>query len=331
MLFSASAQQGYVPTAGNLKNRHWFEHAGMGLFIHFGIYSGLDDPDEAWAMRHYTLPAYEAVADNFNPKNFDAKKWVTQAKALGFKFITLTTKHHDGFCLFDSKFTDWTVMHFGKFRKDIVKAVADECHKQGMKLFLYYSLLDWHQPDFVFHKEDGGVYQYQASNKNRDEQKYIQFMENQLTELLTNYGKIDGIWFDGYWSKNIDRWPFDNLYGLIHRLQPACLIGNNHDMFYISGEDYAIYALYDPFPKANYDKDAALKQIPLEAMDMSSDKWGYYSKQVYKTVNTLLDNIRKVADHKAVFLLNTGPLPDGRMDPHFIDTMRCVRDRLISR
>jgi alpha-L-fucosidase len=205
---------------------------------------------------------------------------------------------------------------------------VDECHRQGIKIFLYYSLLDWHHPDFVFHKDDGGVYHHQIPHPRRDEQKYIQYMENQLTELLTNYGRIDGIWFDGYWSKNTSRWPFEKIYGLIHKLQPACMIGNNHDMFYIPGEDYAVYALYDPFPQADYDKDPRLKDIPLEAMDKSSDKWGYYSKQVYKPVDTLINNIKKVAVRHATFLLNTGPLPDGTLDPHFTDIMGAVHDRM---
>lgn len=322
------AQQGYVPSAANLQNRQWFEHAGMGLFIHFGVYSGLDDPDEAWAMRKYTIPQYEKIADDFNPKYFDAKKWVSTAKKLGFKFITITAKHHDGFCLFDSKYTDWTIMHHGKYRHDIIKAIADECHKQGIKLWLYYSLLDWHHPDFVFHKEDGGVYHHQAPNPNRDEQKYIQYMKNQLTELLTNYGNIAGIWFDGYWSKNINRWPFGSIYGLIHKIQPACMIINNHDMFNIPGEDAAVYALYDPFPEADYQKNIKSIGLPLEAMDMSSDKWGYYSKEVYKPVDTLIHNIKKVESRHATFLLNTGPLPNGEMDSHFIDSMKIVNKRL---
>lgn len=317
----------YSPTKGNIENRQWFEQAKLGLFIHFGIYTQLDDPDEAWAMRKYTISQYTKFADSFNPKDFNAKKWVAQAKALGFTFITITAKHHDGFCLFDSKYTHWTIMHHGYYRHDLIKDIVHECHQQGMHIFLYYSLLDWHHPDFVFHKEDGGIYKYQTSNPHPDEQKYIQYMENQLTELLTHYGKIDGIWFDGYWSKNTDRWPFDKIYGLIHHLQPACMIGNNHDMFYIPGEDYAIYALYDPFPQAGYDKDTRLQEIPLEAMDMSSDKWGYYSKQVYKSAQQIIHNQARVTARKATFLLNTGPLPDGQMDPRFIDTMKVVQQK----
>ena len=325
--FSSFAQSAYVPSKSNMENRKWFENSGLGLFIHFGVYTQLDDPDEAWAMRKYTIPQYEKFADQFDSDQFDAKKLVSTAKRLGFKYITICTKHHDGFCLFDSKYTDWTIMHHGKYRHDIIKDVAYECHKQGIKLWLYYSLLDWHHPDFVFHKEDGGVYAHQLPNPNRDEQKYIRYMKNQLTELLTNYGSIAGIWFDGYWSKNTGRWPFGEIYGLIHKVQPACMIINNHDMFYIPGEDAAVYALYDPFPQHDYNSDPVLKELPLQAMDKSSDKWGYYSKQKYKSVDTLVNNMRKVSGRHATFLLNTGPLPDGRLDPHFVDSMEIVHIR----
>jgi len=322
------AQSGYKPSTSNLKNRQWFEAAKLGMFVHFGVYTQLDDPDEAWAMRKYTIPQYEKFADQFDPKDFNAEEMVTAAKKLGFKYITITTKHHDGFCLFDSKYTDWTIMHHGKYRHDLIKAVADECRKQGIKLWLYYSLLDWHHPDFVFRKDEGGTYKNQLPNPNRDEQKYIQYMKDQLTELLTNYGSIAGIWFDGYWSKDVNRWPFQDIYGLIHKKQPACMIINNHDMFYIPGEDAMVYALYDPFPQKSYDSNPILKQIPLQAMDMSSNKWGYYSKQIYKPVDTLIHNMEKVAAKHASFILNTGPLANGKMDHHFIDSLKVVNERL---
>jgi alpha-L-fucosidase len=331
VVLTVFGQTPYVPSKSNIENREWFENSRLGLFIHFGVYTQLDDPDEAWAMRKYTIPQYEKFADEFDAKKFNAKKWVSTARKLGFKYVTITTKHHDGFCLFDSKYTDWTIMHYGKYHHDIIKDIANECHKQGIKLWLYYSLLDWHHPDFVFRKDEGGTYQHQLPNPNRDEQKYIQYMKNQLTELLTNYGAVDGIWFDGYWSKDTSRYPFQKIYSLIHQLQPACMIINNHDMFYIPGEDAMVYALYDPFPQIAYDSDPRLKQIPLQAMDMSSNKWGYYSKQVYKPVDTLVHNMEKVLKRQATFVLNTGPLPGGIIDPHFIDTMKKVNNKMMKK
>ena len=318
------AQQSYTPSTGNLENRNWFEAAKLGMFIHFGVYTQLNDSNEAWTMRKYSIADYEKVAEKFDPEHFDAKEIVATANRLGFRFITITTKHHDGFCLFDSKYTSWTIIHYGKYRKDIIKELTNECHKQGIKIHFYYSLLDWHHPDFVFYKEDGGVYDKQLPNPQRNEQKYFQYMENQLTELLTNYDTVDGIWFDGYWSKNKQRYPFEKIYSLIHRLQPACLIHNNHDMFYINGEDKMGYALYTPFPQNDYDNDPILKQMPLEAMDMASDKWGYYSKQISKPATVLIQNTVKVVCNNATFLLNTGLLPDGSLDRNFIDTMNIV-------
>lgn len=322
---SLMAQTSYKPSESNLQNREKLKDAKLGMFVHYGVYTQLDDPDEAWAMRKYTVPAYEKIAEGFDPDHFNAKELVANAKRLGFKYITITTKHHDGFCLFDSKYTNWSVMHYGKQRRDLIKEVADECHKQGIKLHFYYSLLDWHHPDFTFRKDEGGTYKNQTVKANRDEQEYFKYMENQLTELLSNYGTVDGIWFDGYWSKDTKRYPFDKIYDLIHKLQPACMVVNNHDMFYINGEDFMVYALYAKFPQKDYDSDPYLKQLPLQAMDMASDKWGYYSKQINKPADTLIRNLVKVAANNAIFLLNTGPLADGSMDKNFIDTMKVVK------
>ena len=142
------AQTGYQPTAANVAAREWFQDARFGLFIHWGVYSILGDGE--WVMNNRKIPAadYEKLPAFFNPTEFDAAQWVSMAKAAGMKYITITSKHHDGFAMFDSKVSDYDIVDRTPYKKDVLKALADECHKQGMKLFFYYSQLDWHTPDY---------------------------------------------------------------------------------------------------------------------------------------------------------------------------------------
>ena len=170
------------------------------------------------------------------------------AKNAGMKYITLITRHHDGFSMWDTKYSDFNIMNT-PYHKDIVKMIADECHKQGIKLFLYYSLLDWRRDDYSYWTGNTGHGTGRTVHGKWED--YIQFMKNQLTELLTNYGEIAGIWFDGYWDQldndNHDNptprvdWHFREIYDLIHKLQPQCLVGNNHHITPLPGEDFQMF------------------------------------------------------------------------------------------
>src|SRR5438128_9847585 len=142
------AQSGYQPSASNLAAREWFQDARFGLFVHWGVYSVLGDGE--WVMNNRKIPAadYEKLPAQFNPVAFDAAEWVALAKAAGMKYITITSKHHDGFAMFDSKVSDYNVVARTPYKKDVLKLLAEECRKQGLKLFFYYSQLDWHHPDY---------------------------------------------------------------------------------------------------------------------------------------------------------------------------------------
>ena len=188
----------YKPTPQNLASRQWFQDARFGLFIHWGVYSVLEDGE--WVMNNRKIPVaeYEKVPPKFNPVNYNPADWVALAKAAGMRYITITSKHHDGFAMFDSKLTDWDIVDRTPYKKDVLKMLADECHKQGIKLFFYHSHLDWHHPDYYPRGRTG-------HNSERPESgewhRYLDFMDGQLRELLTNYGEIGGIWFDGWWDK----------------------------------------------------------------------------------------------------------------------------------
>src|SRR5574337_321170 len=221
----AAAQSSYQPSPANLEARRWFQDAKFGLFIHWGIYSVLGDGE--WVMNNEKIAVreYEKLPAFFNPTEYNPAEWVALAKAAGMKYITITSKHHDGFAMFATKQSDWNIVDRTPYHKDVLKMLADECHKQGIKLFFYHSQLDWHRTDYY---PRGGTGQTAGRPEKGDWSKYLDFMDAQLRELLTNYGEIGGIWFDGMWDKPEANWRLDRTYALIHSLQPAALIVPNH-------------------------------------------------------------------------------------------------------
>src|SRR5580765_3044568 len=236
MVAPGRVQTGYRPGDANLAAGEWFRDARFGLFVHWGVYSVLGDGE--WVMNNRRIPAadYEKLPAQFNPVAFDPVEWVALAKAAGMKYITITSKHHDGFAMFDSKVSDWNIVARTPYKKDPLKMLADECHKQGIKLFFYHSQLDWHHPDY-FPRHYTGV-KYTGRPESGDFNKYLDYMDAELTELLTNYGEIGGIWFDGMWDREEADWRLAKTYVLIHKLQPQALVGSNHHLKPFAGEDF---------------------------------------------------------------------------------------------
>ena len=195
---AASAQTGYQPSPENVAARQWFDSARYGMFIHWGAFSVLGDGEWVMNNRNIKVDDYKRLQDIFDPVDFDAHAWVSLAKAAGMQYITLITRHHDGFSDWDTKASDWKITNT-PWGKDAVKQIADECHRQGIKLFVYYSLLDWSRTDYPY--ETGRTGQGTGRTGKSDYAHYLQFMKDQLTELLTNYGEIAGVWFDGYWDQ----------------------------------------------------------------------------------------------------------------------------------
>ena len=200
--------------------RQWFRDAKFGMFIHWGVYSLLGQGE--WVMQQRELPIgpYEWLATTFNPVKFDARAWVSLAKGAGAKYITITSRHHDGFSMFATRATPYNIVDWTPFKRDPLKELADECQRQGLKLFFYYSQLDWHHPDYWPRGRTG---QHTDRPESGDWARYLDFMDSQLTELLSGYGPIGGIWFDGMWDKPDAEWRLPRTYALIHRLQPAAL------------------------------------------------------------------------------------------------------------
>jgi alpha-L-fucosidase len=332
MLFvpGMSAQNNYQPTAENLKNREWFQNAKFGMFIHWGVYSvmagGGNYGIAEWIMNQQQIPivAYEHLADFFNPVEFDAAEWVATVKAAGMKYITITSKHHDGFAMFDSKVSDWDIADRGPYGKDILKQLKDECDKQGIKLFFYYSQLDWHHPDYFPRGNTGKGYTGRPDKGNWN--KYIDYMNAQLTELLTNYGEIGGIWFDGMWDKSDAKWRLDETYALIHKLQPGALIGSNHHKAPFPGEDFQMFERDLPGENTmGFNQTEAISDLPLEMCETMNGSWGYNLKdRHFKSTQELIRTMVKAAGFGANFLLNNGPMPNGKLQPENIDTLKAI-------
>jgi alpha-L-fucosidase len=303
------------------------------MFIHWGLYSILGRGEWVMNNENISVADYTKLEQQFNPVNFNAHDWVALAKRSGMKYITLVTRHHDGFSMWDTKYSDFNIMHT-PYHKDIVKQIADECHKQNMKIAFYYSLLDWHRDDYSYWTGRTGKGTGRTQKGNWAD--YIQFMKNQLTELLTNYGKIDGIWFDGYWDQTPEEgkdrkdtlyadWHIRELYDLIHRLQPQCLVGNNHHLAPLAGEDFQMFEGDVPGKNTSGLNFQKISQLPLETCATLNNSWGYNAKDSnYKTLQQIVDLLVNAAGSNGNLLLNIGPKADGSIPQPFVEKLDSV-------
>lgn len=323
---SVYGQEVYTPTEANLEAREWFQDAKFGMFVHWGVYSvmagGGDMGIAEWIMHRKEIPVtqYEKLPDFFNPIAFDPAEWVEMVKDAGMKYITITSKHHDGFAMFDSDISDYNVVDATPYKKDILGALKEECDKQGIKLFFYYSQLDWHHTDYFPRGRTGGKTERPESG---DWDTYIDYMNAQLTELLTKYGDIGGIWFDGMWDKPDANWRLEETYALIHELQDQALVGSNHHKLPYDGEDFQMFERDLPGANSMGFNKAGIGALPLEMCETMNGSWGYNIKDTkYKSTTTLLQTMIKAAGKNANFLMNTGPMPNGMIQPSNVQTMK---------
>ncbi len=313
-LLSVSAQaQKYVPTPENLQNRKEFAESRLGIFIHWGLYSTFAQGE--WYMNNASVDAreYAKAMNGFYPHRFDARQWVSAFKAAGAKYICFTTRHHEGFSMWDTRWSDYNIMNT-PYGKDIVRQLAEECHRQGIKLHLYYSHIDWTREDYPAGRTGRGTKRLDRA----DWPAYYRFMNNQLTELLTNYGEIGAIWFDGWWDHDVDsvpfNWELEEQYKLIHDLQPGCLVGNNHHQTPFEGEDIQIFERDVPGENKAGLSGQGISALPLETCQTMNHSWGYrVTDQEYKSTRELIQLLVRTSGKGANLLLNVGPQPDGTL------------------
>ena len=314
----------YVPTPENLQARKEFQDNKFGIFLHWGIYSMFGQGE--WYMNNDNIDCHEyaKVASGFYPSRFDAHEWVAAIKASGARYICITSRHHDGFSMFHTKYSDYNVVDATPFKRDVIKKLAEECQKQGIKLHLYYSHLDWTREDYY---PLGRTGHGTGRTSHGEWATYYEFMNHQLTELLTNYGPIGAIWFDGMWDQpdGFD-WKLDEQYALIHKLQPACLIGNNHHKAPYPGEDFQMFERDLPGEnKAGFSGESVVGRLPLETCETMNGMWGYQIKdQNYKSVTELVRLLVRAAGKGANLLMNIGPQPNGELPAVAVERLRGV-------
>lgn len=306
-----TAQQRYNPSEENLNNREAFQDMKFGVFIHWGIYSMMADGE--WIMNNKNIDhrEYATLADGFYPSRFNAATWVSHVKASGAKYICITTRHHDGFSMFGTKQSPYNIVDATPFRRDVIGELADECRRQGIRLHFYYSLLDWARADYYPIGRTGkGV----GRTEQGDWESYHRFMLNQLTELLTNYGEVGAIWFDGKWDQpdHFD-WRLREIYDHIHRIQSGCLIINNHHIAPLEGEDGQTFEKDLPGQnQSGYSGTATIGLLPLETCETMNRSWGYnITDKNYKSEKELIHYLVKASGNNANLLMNVGPRPDG--------------------
>ncbi|UJH90704.1 alpha-L-fucosidase [Antarcticibacterium sp. 1MA-6-2] len=322
---AGTAQGNYVPHKENLEARQWFEEAKFGMFIHWGVYSNLGDGEWVMNNQNIAIENYEKLPKFFNPTKFDAEEWVKVAKDAGMKYITITSRHHDGFSMFDTRASDYNIVNNTPFGRDILKELAEACRKEDIKLFFYYSLLDWRHPDYYPQGKTGKEIRDRSTKGNWEE--YITFMKAQLTELLTNYGEIGGIWFDGHWDKPEANWNYDEIYKLIHDLQPQALIGNNHHSAPIDGEDFQMFEkdLPGKNTKGYRNDPASVGALPKETCETINNSWGFnLQDDTHKSDKQLIRYLIQTAGYGANFLLNVGPMPNGEIQENHKQTLRSI-------
>jgi alpha-L-fucosidase len=226
--------------------------------------------------------------------------------------------------MYDSEISDWDIVDRTDYGKDVLKLLKEECDKQGIKLFFYYSQLDWHHPDYYPRGRTGQDYTGRPESGNWD--NYIQYMNTQLTELLTGYGDIGGIWFDGMWDQWDADWQLNETYALIHKLQPGTLIGSNHHISPYPGEDFQMFERDLPGENTmGFNQTSAISELPLEMCETMNGSWGYNIKdRRFKSTRELIQTMIKAAGYGANFLLNNGPLPNGKLQAENIDTLKVI-------
>ena len=301
------------------KRMAWWTNDRFGMFIHWGIYAVPARHEWVKNRERISDEDYQVYFDRFDPDLYNPKEWAAKAKAAGMKYMVVTTKHHDGFCLWDSKYTDFKVTNT-PYKKDLIKPLVDAFRAEGIRIGFYYSLIDWHHPDFTFDSRHpngpDNPEEKKAANEKRDMKKYQQYMKNQLTELLTNYGQIDELFLDfsypGENGKGHEDWDGEGLLKLIRQLQPQILVDNRLDMNHTDwGWDFITPEQFMPneWPTING------RRVPWETCQTFSGSWGYYRDEyTWKSVHQLVVMLVETVSKGGNLLLNVGPTARGVFD-----------------
>lgn len=297
----------------------WWTDARFGMFIHWGIYAQAARHEWVKKRERISDEDYQKYFDYFNPDLFDPSEWAKKAKAAGMKYAVITSKHHDGFCMFESGYTDYNVMNT-PYGEDIIKKWVEAFRAEGLGIGFYYSLIDWHHPDFTIdrvHPQSVNTQEeYDKLNKDRDMNVYRRFLKDQVREILTKYGKIDILWLDysypGKFGKGRDEWGSVELVKMVRELQPEIILNDRADLKdYWGGWDFTTPEQF----KVQSWPEIDGKKIPWETCQTFSGSWGYYRDEyTWKNNRQLLVLLIESVSKGGNLLLNVGPTARGFFD-----------------
>jgi alpha-L-fucosidase len=309
----------------------WWVNDRFGMFIHWGLYALPARHEWVKNQERITNEDYQKYFDNFNPDLYNPREWAKMAKAAGMKYAVITSKHHEGFCLFDSKFTDYKAINT-PCGKDLLKEWVEAFRAEGLKIGFYYSLIDWHHPDFTIDRMHPQRTDDKAKlaelNKNRDMNKYREYLHNQVRELLTNYGKIDMLWLDfsypGENGKGHADWDSEKLIKMVRELQPGILVNDRLDLGnYDDAWDFTTPEQYkvSKWPEING------KKVAWETCQTFSGSWGYYrDENTWKDTKQLLVLLIESVGKGGNLLLNVGPTARGAFDERAQSRLKSMGD-----
>ena len=278
----------------------WWHQAKFGMFIHWGLYSVIGQHEWAMEVEGVPIPQYEKLARHFNPKPNAAREWARLAKRAGQKYMVMTTKHHEGFCHWDTKLTDYCAPKQGPGR-DLVREYVDAARAEGLRVGFYYSLMDWHHPDGARCKTD------EAARK-----RFVEYTHGLIRELMTNYGKIDILWYDVHWPLTPEQWESERMNQMVFDLQPGILVNNRN-------------GLDGDFSTPEQHIQASEVGRAWESCMTLNDSWGFNRfDDAWKTPKTIVGNLASCARGGGNYLLNIGPEPDGSIPPESVAVLEAV-------
>ena len=282
------------------RRMRWWHEAKFGMFIHFGLYSLIGRHEWVMEMEGIPVAEYEKLAERFNPKPNAAREWARLAKRAGMRYMVMTTKHHEGFCLFDTEFTDYCAPKRACGR-DLVAEFVEAARAEGLRVGFYYSLMDWHHPDGARCAED------EAARK-----RFVNYIHGQVRELMTNYGKIDILWYDVPWPLDAEGWESAKMNRMVRELQPDIIINNRSGL----PEDFST-------PEQHVRAEGAGRAW--EACMTMNDSWGYHkADDNWKTPKQILRYLITCARDGGNYLLNIGPKPDGSVPEESVRILNAV-------
>jgi alpha-L-fucosidase len=286
--------------ASRATRMQWWHAAKFGMFIHWGLYCVLGQHEWAMEIEGIPIPQYELLAKHFHPKPNAARDWATLARRAGQKYMVMTTKHHEGFCMFDTKLTNYCAPKQGPGR-DLVREYVEAARAEGLRVGFYYSLMDWHHPDGARCKTD------EEARK-----RFVAYTHGLIRELMTNYGKIDVLWYDVDWPLSAEQWESEQMNKMVFELQPGIIVNNRN-------------GLEGDFSTPEQHIQAAQAGRSWETCMTLNDSWGFNrGDKAWKTSRTIVNNLAQCAQGGGNYLLNIGPMPDGSVPPESIEVLEAV-------